>query len=338
MEADSFDMNAAQESLTTDLFPEYEETKDEVKNEISEEDNFEESDEEDTSEETEDNSEEDSDEETEDDSEEESDEETSDETKRVAPQSWKKEMHEAFSKLPDDVKDYIELREEQMREGLEKDRNDANLGRTMRDIVEPHSALLQSQGVHGEDAVKFFMNAHARLTTAPPSQKLEEAKQFLKVYGIDLDNLQNKAEVDPKVQQLEDQLYQLQNNMTIEQQRTQQASQAQVISEVEKFASEHPHFDDVAEDIVGLIHAGYTLDEAYEKAIWANPDTRQAEIDRLQKESESKRKSEAKKKAEEAKKAASVNVRSRDTNQASTAPTGTMEDTLLETYREIQNR
>jgi hypothetical protein len=107
--------------------------------------------------------------------------------------------------------------------------------------------------------------------------------------------------------------------------------------DVEAFASapEHPYFDDVAEDIVKMLSAGYDLDTAYEKAVWANPATRAKEIDRLQTESRQK----AKQVADAARKAKSVNVTTRDTSVTSTGSTATMNNldgALRETMREMK--
>ena len=109
---------------------------------------------------------------------------------------------------------------------------------------------------------------------------------------------------------------------------------------METFASdpEHEFFDEVSEQIVPLINAGYSLEDAYANAIWLNPVTRQKEIDRTAKEAAKKAEAEAKQEAEKAKKAKAANVRGRDTSRDSTEPTGTMDDTLRDTFREIQNR
>lgn len=78
----------------------------------------------------------------------------------------------------------------------------------------------------------------------------------------------------------------------------------------------------MADDIVALIKAGKPLQEAYEKAVWANPVTRQKEIDRINKENVSKLREKAKQEAEAAKKATGSNVRTRDTTKSPTEPKG----------------
>jgi len=87
-----------------------------------------------------------------------------------------------------------------------------------------------------------------------------------------------------------------------------------------------------------LINSGYSLEDAYANAIWLNPVTRQKEIDRAAKEAAVTAEKAAKQEADKVKKAKSANVRGRDTERASTEPKGTIEDTLLQTYNEIQSR
>jgi len=328
-DSESFDMGAAQESIANDLFGEKEGEKEEVEVVEIEEEIIDE-----TEQETE------AEEETETETTEETTEETT-ATTRTPPQSWKKEMHEAFSTLPPEVQDYVEQREAQMREGLEKDRTDANIGRTMRDIMTPYTGLLQSQGVDEVTGVKYLLNAHQRLSTATGEEKKALANEFLKSYGISTDG-QTDSELNqsPELNRLREELNGIKSHLTASQQRSLQEQQARVQADVEKFASDpsHAYFDDVADETAKLIQAGYTLEEAYDKAIWANPVTRQKEIDRIASEKEASIKDKAKQEAEKAKKAKSTNVRSQNTKKAPTGPSGTMEDTMRETLREIQNR
>lgn len=257
---------------------------------------------------------------------------------RSAPQSWKKEMHEFWNGLDPAVQDYVEQREEQMREGLEKDRDDANRGRDMRDIMQPYAEILKSQGINESALVRNLMNAHYRLSTADDAGRVSLIRQLAQSYNVSLDGEQK--EVDPALKAMQDKVNGLENYFAQSQQQAQQAAHDRVSQDVESFASDpaHEFFDEVSEQIVPLINAGYDLEDAYQNAIWLNPVTRQKEIDRTAKAAESKALEDAKKEAQKAQKAKSANVRGRDTSKASTEPTGTMEDTMREVYRDIQSR
>jgi len=312
-EADSFNMEAAQESLASELFPS-DEVKEEIVEEATEEVTNDVTDEEaeDTKEETE---------------------ETKEEV-RAAPQSWKKEMHDHWSKLDPEVQDYFELREKQMKEGIDVAKEDADLGRSLRDVISPYNKLLEAQNLEQGKAVQYLMNAHAVLSTGDEQTKIDGLNKLANAYGIKLDG----TKVTPEVQNLQKEVNQLKGYLSQSHEASQQERQAEITKEVDAFASEHDLFDEVADDIVPFINSGLSLQEAYDKAVWSNPITRQKMQDLADKEKADKIADEKEKKVQKAQKAKSTNVNSRDTSKAPTEPLGKMFDDMHDTYREIQNR
>ena len=259
-------------------------------------------------------------------------------TTRPAPQSWKKEMHEFWNGLDPSVQAYVEQRENQMKEGLEKDRGDANLGRTMRDVLQPYEPALKQHGIDPQQMVGNLLNAQFTLANGTQEQRTQLIHKLAQDYGVPMNG--ETPQVDPQVKALQDEINGIKYNLSASEQRSQQEARDRVNAEVEAFASdpEHEFFDEVSEQIIPLINAGYTLEDAYNNAIWLNPVTRQKEIDRTAKEAAEKAALDAKQEVEKAKKAKAANVRGRDTSKSSTEPTGTMEDTMRDVYREIQNR
>lgn len=256
------------------------------------------------------------------------------ETPKAPPKSWKKEMHEKWGGLDSDLQDYIELRESQMKEGVDLSKADSEYARTMRELTKPYEELFKEQGVDDQTAVKWLLNAHNSLSKATPEDRVKLFNQLAESYGVKLDG----TELNPEYKSLQEKVSKLESTLTGYEQRSLQERRDKVTKDVEAFATEHSYFDDVADDIIPFINAGMSLEDAYEKAVWANPVTRQKEIDRIQKESEDNLKKEKEEKRKKSEKAKSANVRSLDTNKAPTEPTGSMEDTLRDTYREIQNR
>jgi len=309
------DMDAAMDSISSDLFGK--EPEEEVAEEVSEEvtEAVEEKTEEVKAEETEEK-----------------------EESRAAPQSWRKEMHEFWKGVDPAVQDYIEQREQQMHEGLEKDRGDANLGRTMRDAMEPYSQLLESQGIEGGALARNLFNAHARLSTADDAGKLDMIKQIANSYGLELDG--SKQEIDPVMRAMQDKVNNIEQRYTAAEQAARQAEEARIASDVEAFILDpkHEFFDEVSPEMISFIDGGKSLEDAYNLALKANPVTYQQTLDQQIKEAVEKAKAEWGAEAEKTRKAKSANVRGRDTVRASTEPKGTIEDTLLETYNEIQSR
>lgn len=257
---------------------------------------------------------------------------------KPAPKTWPKEMHEYWGKTDPKVQEYWETREKQMLDGLDQYKEHAGIGKTLKEVITPYRPILEAAGMDEATAVKSLLNAHYRLTQGSPEQRALAYQELGRNLG--LANPQEQQNIDPTVKALQDKLAAIENSMTHSQQRALQETQTKVTKDVEAFASDtnHPYFDEVADDIVAMIHAGKSLEDAYEKAVWANPVTRQKEMARLQTETQSKLKEKTKQEAEQAKRAASTNVKGRDTRRTPTEPKGTMEDTMKDTLREIRSR
>lgn len=263
-----------------------------------------------------------------------------------APKTWPKEMHEHWGKTPREVREYWNLREKQMLDGLEQYKGDANYGKQMRDAITPYMALIQAQGIDAPKAVQTLLNAHYKLSVSSPSQKQQYLQYIARQYGISTDRLGQPAEgqpaADPRYQQLQDQLHLLQQHIQGQQQAATKHEQERIAGEVNAFASDkaHPYFDEVADEMVSFIRSGASLQDAYEKAVWANPVTRAKEQARVQQDQQAEAKRKAQEAAEAAKKAAAANIRSRDTRRTPTEqPRGTMrnlDSVMTEVMREIK--
>jgi len=263
---------------------------------------------------------------------------------KTPPQSWKKDMHEKFSALEPEVQDYIELRESQMREGLELNKEDSTLGRTMRDALQPYKPMLdnikQQNGAETPQVLQFMLNAHHRLSSGTPEAKQAAFQQMAQEYGVTLVPAKEGQEVDPVVQNMQNELNSMKNYIKTNEEKAHEAEVSKVSKNITTFAEDpaHPYFDEVSDQIVAFINTGDDLEEAYEKAVWANPVTRQKELERVQQDKAAKESEKSQREVAKAKKASKSNVRGRNTKKAPTAPAGTMEDTMKETFKEIQSR
>ena len=258
--------------------------------------------------------------------------------KKAAPASWKKDMHETWDGLDSKAQEYIETRESQMKEGLETDRNDANLGRTMRDTMAPFHEFLQKKGMDEPTAVKNLMNIHYQMDNAPDEHKIQLLHQLASSYGLNLTG--EKQEIDPNIKSLQDEMSGMRSILNNRNQADLQVARERVVKEVEEFASDpkHSYFEEIEGDVATFITAGMSLEDAYEKAVWANPITRQKEMNRINEEKGATQLEEARKKAEKLKKAKATNVKSRDTKYSPTEKTGTMEDTMNDVMKDIRSR
>lgn len=259
------------------------------------------------------------------------------------PKSWARETQEIWDEMTPRAQEQYLKREQQMLEGLEQYKGDSGFGKQMREVLTPYKAMLQSQGVDEPKAVQFLLNAHYRLSTAQPAERQAYFAHLAKSYGIDLAGMQPAADapqVDPTVKALQEKVNTLESSMTAREQAALNEAKAKVASEVEAFSKDpkHQYFYECSDDIVALIQAGHTLEQAYEKAVYANPVTRAKELSRLQAEQEKTLREKSRTDAEAARKAAATNVRSRDTRRAPTEPKGSMEDTMRATLKTIRER
>lgn len=260
-----------------------------------------------------------------------------------APKTWPKEMHQYWLSTPKEVQKYWREREEQMMRGLEQYRNNASYGESIRKVLDPYSRHLSAANINEADMVGRLMNAHWRLTQGIDSERRAAYEELGRNLGFIQDAVENNknASITPEVTQALDRISRIENTLSAENNIRLEQARVAASKDVEAFASDtkaHPHFDEVADDIVHFINKGETLEEAYDSAVWKNKVTRAKEIARVQTDHEAKFKENARLAVLPKKKAASVNIKSRETNAAQTEPLGSMDDTLKGTLRSIRER
>lgn len=261
---------------------------------------------------------------------------------RAVPKSWAKEYHDYWGKIDPKAQEYIELREKQMLDGIEKYKQYSGLGEQLHKVISPYKDFLTQQGVDEAKAVQYLLSAHHRLSSATPDERATYLRTLAQSYGIDLTGAQQTAQEEPPaLKELRNKVSALETTLTQKQEQEYNAHKTKVATEVEAFFSDtksNPYADEVADDMTPFLKAGLSLKDAYDKAVWANPVTRQKELNRHSEEQAKKLKENARLDALKADKARSANVRNRDTNRAPTEPLGTMEETMRATLKEIQER
>lgn len=243
-------------------------------------------------------------------------EQTTNTNARKAPQSWKPEIKAAFDSLDPTVQEEILRREADYNKGIQRYAESAKYAETVKPVFDKWSPYLAQLQITPDKAFDTLIQAEYTLRHGAPAQKMQAFTKLAQDYGIDLAqfNGQEQQQLDPnlqhafqRVQQLEEYIRNQQFTQQQETQRKQQAEQAELQQQIEAFSSSpnRPHFEQVREDMSKLLQAGYadTLEDAYEKAVWARPDIRST----LLKDEEAKRIQDKAKVAETAKaKAVSV--------------------------------
>lgn len=259
------------------------------------------------------------------------------------PKSWPTEMRDHWGKTPREVQDYWSKREKQMIEGLEQYKQDATMARTYKDIVAPFAPILQAQGLDAPQAVHYLLNAHKRLTQGSLESRAaayQELGQSLGLQQSTQAQQQDQPPIDRNMLALQQEMAAIKQDLVARQNAEYQAAYTKVSQDVDAFASDkaHPYFNDVADDIVLLLKTGLPLQEAYERAVWANPLTREKEVQaRLLTES-SKRQETARLNALPKARAARANIRGVDSSRSPKEKLGNMEDTIKSTLAEIRQR
>lgn len=279
-----------------------------------------------------------------------SEEETSAAVQAVgAPSTWTKEAIEKWATIDPTVQKEILKREDDMFKGIEQYKTAADIGMQYSKVVEPYAPILAAENIDPVGLFQSFAANHYLLTRGTTQQKVELAATMLQGYEIPLADLlnyiadqgeENFQTPSPEVLALRKELGEVKSLITSSQTAAQSAAQRQIDAEIEAFANDpaHPYFNELADDISKLFGAGLasTLTEAYEKALYANPTTRQKELDRLNTEAKLTAEAEAKKQKRTNSTAADVVLtpKSRD----GTVPLGSIDDTLEATMAAIQSR
>lgn len=259
------------------------------------------------------------------------------------PRTWKPEVAALWSGLDPAVKAEINRREQDIFKGIEQYKTAAQTGQAYQSVIDPYMPILKQFNIDPVTQVKGLMNAHYQLATGSPETKAALFQQLARDYNVDLSSVQEPVYVDPAVKALQTELAGVKSTLSAREAAELRSQQEGLSRQLDAFIADktaHPYFDEVANDIAGLLTSkvSSTLEDAYEKAVWANPVTRAKEQARLTAASEAKRVEEEKARAAKARQATRANVRTTAKNGSATAPLGSMDDTLNETLAAILAR
>jgi len=267
------------------------------------------------------------------------------------PGGWSAAAKATWATLPPAAQAAIAQREKEVSDGFARYEG---IGRALA----PMRATLQARRVSDADYIGQMVQIDAALSN--PQTRAQAFDYLFRSYGYQPPMAgadpnaagrqpQQQLSEDPTVATLQQQLAAVTQHIRQEQaQRAQQEqmfqaeTQRQASTDVEKFRNDpkNEFFDTVRDDMRAIYEratqAGQplpTLSEAYEAAIWANPQTRPILVGReIQKQADAKAK-EAAAAAANARKAAGPGVRG--TSSASVTPSARPKKTMEEEMREI---
>jgi hypothetical protein len=256
---------------------------------------------------------------------------------KPAPGSWPKEMKERFGALPADVQDYVIQREADVSRAINQYSQKAKAYDQLAGTLAPYEPILRADGLEPVGVINGLMQTYQTLRNAAPHQKAIAVAQMVQQFGVDLSLLSEDGQqpgnsaYDPQVY---DKLNRLENELLQRRHAEEQAAEREVMTTIDQFRVNAPHFDAVQAHMGALLQNGAAKDmqDAYDQACWANPEVRAT----LLREQEAKRREAVAARVAAAKKAAVVNIPTRGTLPPS-APTGSMEDTMREVLRRMNS-
>ena len=229
-----------------------------------------------------------------------------------SPVSWSATAREQWKHIPKAAQEYIQQREQQMAQGMQKNAEQAQRAEAMDRSLAPYQQYFSMNGGAGQ-TINTLLQTGSGLQMGSPQQKAQIVANIISQYGVDvasLDNLITGGEVTPEATQtsqleqlLNERLAPMQQQLQGYQQREQQQQQSVQTAagdEVSVFAQDakNEFYNDVRGDMADILEMSsnrginLSLKQAYDKACLLNP-----EISRIMQSREAARNLAPKRKA-----------------------------------------
>lgn len=213
------------------------------------------------------------------------------------PTTWKKEYLPMWEKLatgqpltPEEARklaEYSNQREKEYATGVSTYKSEAQNAKELQSALEPFMPALQQHNIKPTEWIRNLGQAHQVLAMGSPEQKLQMFAKLAQDYGVPLGAVQTQAQggqLDPVVPQLMQYIQNLEGKVNTVASWREQQEQAHMQNELARFtdAEKYPHFESVRGTMAQLLESGLAqdLEEAYSKAIYLDPEARQAEVER----------------------------------------------------------
>jgi hypothetical protein len=227
-----------------------------------------------------------------------------------APVSWTAEQKAKWATLPPDTQAYIAQRDKESHEAISRAGQQIKAFEPIGKVIEQFAHVFQKNGLQPHEGIARMMAVNEMLETDPQSA----IREIARVYGVNLsgETEQNAEPASREVAELKAELARVKSHLSAQDRQRETAANETLAREIADFAKDKPHFETVRKVMAGLMQSGAaeTMQDAYDKAIYADPTIRQSLQVEAQKAAEEKRKAEEAERVKAAKKAAGVNVKS----------------------------
>ena len=273
-----------------------------------------------------------------------------------APSSWKPAERALWDKVDPSLRAAIHRRESEMAAGAQQLMPDAQFGRSIRSVVDPYRMLIEAEGGTPERAVADLLKTAAIFRVGTNDQKAQTIAGIVRQFGIDMRVLlpqgQQPAGQPPQQTFRDPRLDQFLAQQQRERAEATQREQASLESTVNQWMNEvdaqgqptRPYLQDVINEMAAIVPQvrqanpsltnAQALEEAYTRAIWANPEIRALLQQQAAADLGTQRQADNQTRLRDVRRAASVNVPRRASVPSAGKP-GRMEDTIAETAREL---
>ncbi len=205
-----------------------------------------------------------------------------------APQSWSPAVRERFAQLEPDIQAEIIRREKEINVKLQETAQERKVAQDFIHAINPYVDVIKESGQHPVQFTQSLYQTARVLTKGTQQEKAELIAHLVKNAQVDwkvLDaafekTFENASPVAALPPELDQRLARIEQTAYSVAAERQQAYMQNIQAQIDQFAKDpkNEYFNDVVNDMIGLIQSGQAQDlpSAYEKAVWANPETRKA--------------------------------------------------------------
>lgn len=216
------------------------------------------------------------------------------------PASWSHSEAAHWDKTPLEVREAVARREHEVQRVMQEAATARNGLASLQQVIAPYIPNIQA--ANGGDvvaAIKEFFGYDNRLRHGSQIEKAKAVTQLIRGYGVDIRALDDElagAQHSPEVAQqnaiqaaLQRELAPLRQHLQQQEEMRQRAEYEQTLAlarnvdaGLKEFGADpaHPHYQEVRSDMADLLELAamqerkMTLNEAYERACWQNPNIR----------------------------------------------------------------
>jgi hypothetical protein len=263
---------------------------------------------------------------------------------RAPPKSWAKEQHERWGKIDPAAQEYIEKREKDYLDGTEMYKKDAGFAKEVIDILMPYRAMYNAEGISPTQAVARLANIEYKLRNGSPEERMSTFQQLGRELGIVPNEPAdpNAPPPDPLLGKLTQRMEAIESERAQERESAFRGRLASAQTEIAAFRADpkNEHFDEVAVAMKPYIEAGYSLQDAYDAAVHANPVTREKVFAARLTAAQVEREEKSRKEAEDAIAAKSANIKGAESRRTPTETKGKFlsDDELRSDLKRIKER